>query len=102
MGNKQSKNAPSDHNKETKKKKRSKKKASDQSAERKRRLSARTSTSFSHSKSSRKKREYTYAEILQLIEDELCNYVPIDLSGLILSFIPRSTIGDESVNSIHI
>lgn len=53
-------------------------------------------SSLSHS-SVNTKQQHTYAQVLQLIQDELLNFVPIDLSGLILSFIPRSTIGDESV-----
>eukprot|EP00485_Elphidium_margaritaceum_P009231 CAMPEP_0202691396 /NCGR_PEP_ID=MMETSP1385-20130828/6130_1 /ASSEMBLY_ACC=CAM_ASM_000861 /TAXON_ID=933848 /ORGANISM="Elphidium margaritaceum" /LENGTH=379 /DNA_ID=CAMNT_0049346797 /DNA_START=19 /DNA_END=1158 /DNA_ORIENTATION=+ len=39
---------------------------------------------------------YSYAETLQMIETELLRYVDMDMSSMILSYIPRSTIGDES------
>ena len=50
-----------------------------------------------HVPSAGKEPVYTYAETLRLIEVELMQNVPVDLSGVMLSFIPRSVIGDELV-----
>eukprot|EP01084_Bolivina_argentea_P082747 149833_1 len=86
MGNKH-RNKQTDNTKHTKNNKKHKLNSSNHEND-----PQRTSVSSSHNQN----RQYTYAEILTLIEDELLNYVPIDLSTLILSFIPRSTIGDES------
>ena len=75
--------------------------ATDTKPNRRKSLSSRIKRSLSSSHIlSKPKKQYCYSQVLKLIEEELTHYVHIDISNLILSFIPRSTIGDESVKII--